>query len=121
MKITGDTIFAIIELIVMIAAVVLFFLGIKYAVDTIKADGESGSDKPKTAAALYKKSYLFIALAIVCYIITRFFANYYSMTAEGADTISVILQSLWEGVRNTGFLILLPFVLRKGRAHTIQR
>lgn len=115
-----ETLFAIFEIIAMIAAVVLFFIGISCAVKTLKADGESGHDNTPAAKKLYKNSFIYIGCAIAAYICVRFFANYGEMTAQGADTLSVFLQALWEGVRNTGFLLLLPFAIRMGRARTVQ-
>lgn len=114
-----EAILAIIELLCMAAAVILFFIGVKNAVDTVKLESEHDSASHEKAKVCYRRSFVIIGAAIFAYLITRVFSNYTEMTAGGADFLTVCLQSLWEAVRNTGFLLLLPIVIRKTRSNRI--
>ena len=107
------TVFAVLELLSAAATVVLIFIGTSSAIKTLKADEEEGTESSARAARFYKRSFLFIGLGVLAYACTHFFMSYDTMIADGADTMTVVSQSIWEGIRSVGFLILVPVILRK--------
>ena len=108
-----NTVIAILELISAIGTVVLFFIGTTCAVKTLKADEEGTAEGNAKAAKLYRRSFMLIGLAVLAYGLTNFFMTYDAKTAEGAALSAIAAESLWEGIRSTGFLILVPVILRK--------
>lgn len=107
------TLFAVLELVAAAASVVFFFIGTTSAVKTLKADEEDTAESAARAARFYKRSFLFIGLGVLAYGLTHFFMTYDTKVAEGAAFSDVAVQALWEGIRSTGFLILVPVILRK--------
>ncbi len=113
---TRDQIFAIFELIFIVATVVLFFIGTRCAVKTLSAGGDNSQEKSdEQASALYKRSYMFIGLGIACYMFVKFFSYYETMTADGQPFSAIVAQSLWDTVRRVGVLILIPLIIRNWR------
>lgn len=106
---------AIGEIAAVVAAVVLFFFGLRTAVRSLDAGDAkrtAESDIPKNAL---KKSLILLGAAVACYMLSRFFQNHGEMSAAGYGTGTILLQSLWEAVRNTGFILLIPLVLIRKR------
>jgi Na+/H+ antiporter NhaD/arsenite permease-like protein len=106
---------AIGEIAAVVAAVVLFFFGLRTAVRSLDAGDAkrtAESDIPKSAL---KKSLILLGAAVACYMLSRFFQNQGEMSAAGYGTGTILLQSLWEAVRNTGFILLIPLVLIRKR------
>ncbi len=104
-----ELIFNILSIAFFVAAAVLFFIGLKVMVSYLKKEGEE--------AALQKnKSIKLLAIACGGYAIGKFCANFIPMSKQDYNIIEIILQSVIEAVIQTGFLILLPVVI-KGRRH----
>ncbi len=109
----NTVILAIIEIIAMLATAVFLYIGIKSSIDSIKINPNDGEQAKQRADDLYKRSFALIAVGIISYIAVRFTQNCTPMLTQGADMLTVVLQSLWEGIRNIGFLILIPLVVKK--------
>jgi len=98
---------AIIEIIAMVGAAILFFLGLDAAFKDLKKP--YGSEKGKAA---FIKSMKLIGTAVFLYSVSRFSANLLPMVAEGYGILPAAIQSLWEGVSQTGFLLIIPYILQ---------
>lgn len=110
-----DVILPVAAIVFFFASVVLFFLGLSACIRSMKQSGEDGSGDRQLSQRTFKRSVVLCSVAVLVFIFFCFCSNYIPMTEEGADILTVALQSLWQGIRNTGFLILLPVVLRKWR------
>jgi hypothetical protein len=103
---------AIIEIVAMAGAAILFFWGLNVAVNDLKKT-YNGSEKGKTESkAAFIKSMKLIGTAVFLYSVSRFSANLLPMVAEGYGILPAAIQSLWEGVSRTGFLLIVPYILQ---------
>jgi len=103
---------AIIEIVAMVGAAILFFGGLDVAFKDLKKP-YNGSEKGKAEnkAALIKSMKL-IGTAVFLYSVSRFSANLLPMAAEGYGILPAAIQSLWEGISRTGFLLIVPYILQ---------
>lgn len=103
---------AIIEIVAKVGAAILFFLGLNVAFKDLKKPYD-GSEKGKAESkAAFIKSMKLIGTAVFLYSVSRFSANLLPMAAEGYGILSAAVQSLWEGVSRTGFLLTIPYILQ---------
>lgn len=102
-----ELIFNIIAIVAYIAAAVLFFLGLKVMIGYIKKDGDEAKE-------LKRKSIKILAIACGCFALGKACANFLPMSKQDYNLAEIIIQSVAEAVVQTGFLILLPVVI-KGR------
>ena len=99
--------FNIVAIVAYVAAAVLFFFGLKVMISYIKAEGDE-------AKLLKNKSIKLLALACGCFAVGKTCANFIPMSNQDYNFAEIILQSVAEAVVQTGFLVLLPVVI-KGR------
>ena len=105
---------AVIEIVAMVGAAILFFGGLNVAFKDLKKP-YNGSEKGKAESkAAFIKSMKLIGTAVFLYSVSRFSANVLPMAAEGYGILPAALQSLWEGVSRTGFLLIVPYILQNG-------
>jgi hypothetical protein len=111
---------AIIEIVAMVGSAILFFLGLNVAFKDVKRPYD-GSEKGKaeSKAALIKSMKL-IGTAVFLYSTSRFSANLLLMVEEGYGILPTVVQSLWEGIRGTGFLLVVPYILQNWWKNTGQ-
>ncbi len=103
---------AIIEIAAMVGAAILFLGGLNVAFKDSRKPYD-GSEKGKTESkAAFIKSIKLTGTAIFLYSVSRFSANLLPMAAEGYGILPAAIQSLWEGVSRTGFLLILPYILQ---------
>jgi len=102
----------IIEIIAMVGAAILFFGGLNMAFKDFKKPYD-GSEKGRAESkAAFIKSMKLIGTAVFLYSVSRFSANLLPMVAEGYGILPAAIQSLWEGVSRTGFLLIVPYILQ---------
>ena len=103
-----ELIFNIISVIGYIVSAIFFFSGLKVMVNYTKSDGDE--------AALFKKrSITLLAIACGCYAIGKLCSNFIPMSNQDYNLLEIILQSVVEAVLQTGFLVLLPVVIKGKR------
>lgn len=103
---------AIIEIIAVVGAAILFFGGLNVAFKDFKKPYD-GSEKGKAESkATFIKSMKLIGTAVLLYSVSRFSANLLPMAEEGYGILPAAIQSLWEGVSRTGFLLIVPYILQ---------
>ncbi len=103
---------AIIEIVAMVGAAILFFGGLNVAFKDLKKPYD-GSEKGKAESkAAFIKSMKLIGTAIFLYSVSRFSANLLPMVAAGYGILPAAIQSLWEGISRTGFLLIVPHILQ---------
>ena len=103
---------AIIEIVAMVGAAILFFGGLNVAFKDFKKTYD-GSEKSKAESkAAFIKSMKLIGAAVFLYSTSRFSANLLPMVAGGYGILPAAIQSLWEGVSRTGFLLIVPYILQ---------
>ena len=103
-----ELIFDIIAVVAYAAAAVLFFIGLKTMISYTKTDGEN--------AALFKKrSIKLLAIACGCFAVGKTCSNFIPMSHQDYNLFEIILQSVVEAVLKTGFLVLLPVVIKGKR------
>jgi len=111
---------AIIEIVAMVGAAILFFRGLNVAFKDLKKPYD-GSEKGKAESkAAFIKSMKFIGTAVFLYSVSRFSANLLPMVAEGYGILPAVIQSLWEGVSRTGILLIVPYILQNWRKNKRQ-
>ena len=98
---------AIIEIVAKVGAAILFFWGLNVAVKELKKPYDASESK-----AAFIKSMKLIGTAVFLYSVSRFSANLLPMAAEGYGILPAAVQSLWEGVSRTGFLLAIPYILQ---------
>ena len=92
------------------------FIALKTAVRDIgyinKDDPDKEDKRIKTAMS---KSMTLIGAGMISYMISRIGANYYPMSAEGFGIFGTRVQSLWEAIWRTGFLLVVPYIIKQWR------
>ena len=106
-----ELVFNIIAVVAYIAAAVLFFIGLKTMISYVKTEGDEAASG---AASLKKKSIKLLAIACGSFAVGKTCANFIPMSNQDYNLFEIILQSVIESVLKTGFLVLLPVVI-KGR------
>lgn len=113
---TVSIIISVVQIISVLASAVLFMLGIFAAVRNISYTNPSNPDEE---AAVFskstKKSLILIAVGLGVYFISRLCLNFAPMTEEDYGIFIIAAQSLLDTVKNVGFLILLPIIIRQWR------
>lgn len=113
---TGRTICAAVELAGLIAAVALFFVALRTAVrDLGYIDKDNPDNEDKRMNKALSKSMILIGAGMAAYMISRSGANYYPMRAEGFGIFGTLIQSLWEAIWRTGFLLVVPYIIKQWR------
>ena len=102
-----ELIFNIAAIVAYAVTAVLFFLGLKVMISYIKTDGEE-------AKLLKKKSIKLLAIACGCFAVGKACANFIPMSNQDYNLAEILFQSAADAVVKTGFLVLLPVVI-KGR------
>ncbi|NLT11715.1 MAG: hypothetical protein GXY06_04805 [Clostridiaceae bacterium] len=98
---------AIVQILSLLAATVLVFLGIRKTVKALNKE-DRYADIPKD---LVFKSTRLIAFGLL-FVALFFCINLYTpMREDGFPMTIIALQALWETVYKTGFLLLLPYVI----------
>jgi|GEM_PF-1582238 len=113
---TSTIIIASIQIIASLAAIVFFLLGLYAAIKDIQyINPDDPDDEMAHSKAAFKKGMIFIACGIGVYFISRFCYNLPQMAPQNYGIAVILLQSLWDAVKNTGFLLLFPFIVRQWR------
>ena len=102
-----ELVFNIVAIVAYAGAAVLFFLGLKIMINYIKTEGDE-------ASMLKKKSIKLLAFACGTFAVGKACANFIPMSNQDYNFAEILLQSIAEAVVQTGFLVLLPVVI-KGR------
>lgn len=104
-----------------IGAVMLFIIGIFYALRYINI---SRPDAPEEEITLFNKSMrtsaILIAVGLVLYWASRVCINLAPLGEEGLGIMSIVIKSLFDMLKDVGYLILLPILLRLWRKN-VQR
>ncbi|MCR4715113.1 MAG: hypothetical protein K5751_12150 [Treponemataceae bacterium] len=103
-----ELIFNIFSIVGYVAAAVLFFIGLKVMISYVKTEGD-------VAQAHKKKSITILAIACGAFAIGKTCANFIPMSNQDYNLFEIILQSAAEAVVKTGFLVLLPVVIKGKR------
>lgn len=113
---TGTIIISVVQIISLIAAVILFIIGIFAAVKNINYTNPGNPDEEAAAfSRSTKRSIIMIAVGLGVYFISRFCLNLAPMLEEDYGILIIAAQSLLDTVKNFGFLILLPIIIRQWR------
>ena len=106
---------AIIEIAAMVGAAILFFRGLNVAFKDVK-EPYDGSEKGKAESKVALiKSMKLIGTGVFLYSVSRFSANLLPMVEEGYGILLAAIQSLWDGLSRTGFLLIVPYILQNWR------
>jgi len=104
-----------------IGAVILFIIGIFYALRYINI---SRPDAPEEELATFNKSMrtstILIAIGLVLYWVSSFCVNLAPMGEEDCGIITIIVRSFFDMFKNVGYLVFLPLLLKLWRKN-IQR
>jgi hypothetical protein len=95
-----------------VGAAILFFWGLNVAVKDFKKPYDGSEEGKVESKAAFIKSTTLIGTAVFIYSVSRFSANLLPMAAEGYGILPAAVQSLWEGVSRTGFLLAVPYILQ---------
>lgn len=109
-------ILAIAQIIASVVSLVLLVAGLYASIKDIKyINKEDPADEEAHSAASFKKGMILVGCGMAVYSVARFCGNFSLMAEQGYGVAIILLQSLWEGVRDRGFLLLFPFVIRQWR------
>jgi hypothetical protein len=106
---------AIIEIVAMVGAAILFFGGLNVAFKDVKKPYDSSEKGKAESKAAFIKSMKLIGIAVFLYSVSRFSANLLPMVAEGYGILPAAIQSFWDGVSRTGLLLIVPYILQNWR------
>lgn len=98
---------AIVQILSLLSAAVLVFLGIRKTVKALNIE-DRHTDIPKD---LVFKSTRLIAFGLLCIALFLYIKLYTPMREDGFTSTIIALQALWETVYKTGFLLLVPYVI----------
>ncbi len=111
-----ELILTITQIIASVASLVLLIAGLYASIKDIKyINKDDPQDEEAHSKASFKKGLILVGCGVAVYSVSRFCANYSLMAEQGYDIAITMLQSLWEGVRDRGFLMLFPFIIRQWR------
>ena len=111
-----QTLCALGELIGLLAAAVLVFVGLRRSVRDISfIDKEDPDNEQRRMTAAMYSGMKTIGLALLAYFFSRFCCNYPPMRSEDYGWLGISLQSFWETIYRTGFLLLIPYIIRQWR------
>ncbi len=109
-------ILAVAQIIASVASLVLLITGLYASIKDIKyINKDNPQDEEAHSRASFKKGMILVGCGVAVYSISRFFGNYPLMAEQGYSIVIILLQSLWEGIRDRGFLMLFPFIIRQWR------
>lgn len=115
-SIDSSTVLLIAQMVFGIAATVLFIIGIFSAVRNISYTNPGNPDEEEAVfSKSFKKGTIMIAAGLGVHFVSRFCANYAPMSEESYGFFLIAAQSLLDTVKNVGFLILLPLIIRQWR------
>ena len=103
-----ELVFNIISVIGYIVSAILFLIGLKVMINYVKSEGDD-------AASHKKRSIKLLAIACGCFAIGKLCSNFIPMSNQDYNLLEIILQSVVEAVLQTGFLVLLPVVIKGKR------
>ena len=107
---------AVLGLVGIVLAVVFLIAGIFVSVRGVGVVNKKNPDSEnKLMDATMKKSMGLIGCGVVAYAVYRFCFNYPQMRGEDYALAAVIVQSAWEAVYGYGFLILVPYIIKRWR------
>ena len=111
-----ELILSITQIIASVASLVLLVAGLFASIKDIKyINKDDPQDEEAHSRASFKKGLILMGCGVAVYALSRFCGNYSLMAEQGYDIAITLLQSLWEGVRDRGFLLLFPFIIRQWR------
>lgn len=111
-----EFILTIVQIIASVASLVLLIAGLYASIKDIKyINKEDPQDEEAHSRASFKKGMILVGCGVAVYSAARFCGNYPLMAEQGYGIIIILLQSLWEGVRDRGFLLLFPFIIKQWR------
>lgn len=110
-----------IQIVTSIGAVILFILGIFLSLRYINiAKPDAPEEEIDTFNSAVKKSIIFIAIGLLLYFIARFCVNLVPLAEQNYGIMAIAAQALLDTVKNSGYLILLPVLLKLWRRN-VQR
>ncbi len=117
-----EMILAILQIVMMIVSVTLFFLGLRkvfrfyYGGKNPETEGyRTPEQAKKDTAEMRKGSLIFLAGGMLAFAGFSFCSLFMPMSIEGYNLFEIILQAVVNAFVNTGFLVLLPLVVRRRR------
>lgn len=112
---TLEQICAIGQIVFMIAAIVVFFIGFRVIVTASKEELNLNEIKQqkKKYMRCFKKCMQLLCAALLLYALMRFCGSYIPMRQGGSDITAIALSSLIEAVYNVGFLLVIPYILMR--------
>lgn len=109
-------ILAVAQLVISVAGIALLIAGLYASIKDIRyINKEDPEDEEAHSKASFKKGLILTGCGVAVYAVSRFCGNYCPMTEQGFDFFVILLQSLWDGVRSFGFLVVFPFIIRQWR------
>lgn len=110
---SGTVIFAVGEIVLMIATVVLFFVGFGIVVKALKLPDED--EDAKKAKRVFMRSLRrcmgFLAGGLAAFAGTKLCRLLPVMTAEGYGLLEIAVQAALQAVMTAGFLLVIPYIL----------
>lgn len=107
---------AVAQIIAGLGSLALLIAGLYASIKDIRyINKENPQDEEAHSAAAFKKGMILVGCGVGLYALSRFCGNYTLMAEQGYGIAITLLQSLWEGVRDRGFLLLFPFIIRQWR------
>jgi len=111
-----EIILTIVQTIAFIAAHILLIAGLYASIKDIKyINKDDPQDEEAHSRASFKKGMILVGCGVAVYAVSRFCGNYPLMSEQNYGIAIILLQSLWEGVRDRGFLLLFPFIIKQWR------
>lgn len=103
---------AMLQLVTVTAALALFAVGLYATIKDLSYNGDP-SEREAYSKAAFRKAMIMIACGIGVFAVSRFVNLCGHPDRPGVGTM--LLQSLWESVRDRGFLLLIPLAVRLWR------
>ena len=109
-------ILSIAQIVISLAAIVLLIAGLYASIKDLKyINKDDPQDEENHSKAAFKKGMILVGCGVAVYAVSRFCGNYPLMAEQDFGIAIILLQSLWDGVRDLGFLLLFPFIIRQWR------
>lgn len=107
---------AIAQIIAITAALILIVAGLYASIKDIRyINKEDPADEEAHSKAAFKKGMILVGCGVGVFALARLCNNFSLMSEQGYGIGIILLQSIWEAVRDQGFLLLFPFIIRQWR------
>lgn len=111
-----EFILTIVQTVAFVAAHILLILGLYASIkDMNYINKDDPQDEEAHTKASFKRGMILVGCGVAVYALSRFCENYFLMSEQNYGIAIIMLQSLWEGVRDRGFLLLFPFIIKQWR------